>query len=220
MPFTIFGPGVQDSMSSRQLFPNRSVEKAEAVAPFPRIHGSEEEDGEEPGSRGGHHTLEDDNSHTSAGQRAVAAYAEVESPVQPEPVHCAADIMTAPVVTLNRTAPLEAASHMFREHRFRHIPILGEQGLLVGMLSERDLLRHAASQSQSQRPVGTVEGLMTNRVITTTPETRIRDMARVMYEHHLGALPVVNEHGMVRGIVTRGDILHTLIHKAPMELWA
>ena len=217
MPFTIFGPGVQDSMSSRQLFPNRTVEKTEPVAPYPRIHGSEEEDGRDPSDEappGDHHH----GAAPGAGQRAAAAYAEVESPREPEQVHSAVDIMTAPVVSLQRSAPLEAAARLFSSHSFRHVPILDEQNKLVGILSERDLLRHAASR----RLDGTtrVDALMADRVISATPGTAIREIARVMHEHHIGALPVVNEDGLVRGIVTRGDLLHTLIHRAPLELWA
>lgn len=215
MPFTIFGPGVQDSMSTRQLFPNRTVEQTQPTAPYPRIHGSEEEDGRDP-SDDTHHGGSGGGS-AGVGQRAVAAYAEAES-APPEPVYTAGEIMTAPVVTLSEKTPLEAARRLFRENSFRHVPIVDTAGQLVGILSERDTLRHAAERRGDDG--ATVARLMVDRVVTATPGTRIREVARVMYEQRLGALPVVTEDGTVRGIITRGDILRTLIHNAPLELWA
>ncbi len=96
--------------------------------------------------------------------------------------------------------------------------IVDAAGQLVGILSERDTLRHAAERREGDG--GGVARLMADRVVTATPGTRIREVARVMYEQRLGALPVVTEDAMVRGIITRGDILRMLIHNAPLELWA
>lgn len=212
MPFTVFGPGVQASMSARQLFPAQGVEDVEKVSPFPRIHGSEEAD---EGTEGWPLPPR----QRSRGQQARAAYSEAEHPTsEPERVQTAAEIMSSPVVTLNRDASVADAWELFRRRGFRHLPLLDGAGNLVGMLSDRDLLRQAAAIHGD--PQGAIDDLIAERVLTATPDTNIRDVARVMYEQHIGALPIVTINGDLRGIITREDILRTLIHSAPLELWA
>ncbi|MFW6191155.1 MAG: HPP family protein, partial [Thiohalospira sp.] len=162
MPFTVFGPGVQDQMSSRQLFPTRGVEDVEEVAPFPRIHGSEEAD---EGTEG----WPLPSRQRSRGQQARAAYGEAEHPsTEPERVETAAEIMSAPVATLNRDASVADAWEFFHRHSFRHLPILDDAGNLVGILSDRDLLRQAAAIHGD--PEGGIDQFIVERVLTATPD--------------------------------------------------
>ena len=130
----------------------------------------------------------------------------------------AVEIMSSPVVTLNRDASVADAWDLFRQRGFRHLPILAADNSLVGILSDRDLLRQAAAIHGNPR--GGIDSLIAERVLTATPDTSIRDVARVMYEQHIGALPIVTANGELRGIITREDILRTLIHTPPLELWA
>lgn len=212
MPFTVFGPGVQASMSARQLFPAQGVEDVGEVAPFPRIHGSEEAD---QGTEGWPLPPR----QRTRGQQARAAYGEAEHPsTEPERVETAAEIMSSPVVTLNRDASVADAWELFHRRGFRHLPILDPTGNLVAILSDRDLLRQASALQEN--PEGGLGDLIVERVLTATPDTSIRDVARVMYEHHIGALPIVTINGDLRGIITREDILRTLIRSASLELWA
>jgi acetoin utilization protein AcuB len=40
-----------------------------------------------------------------------------------------------------------------------------------------------------------------------------------MHQYHIGAIPILNEQQKIEGIVTRGDLLRTLMNQAPLELW-
>jgi len=60
---------------------------------------------------------------------------------------------------------------------------------------------------------------MTDRVLTAHPDTEIRTIARVLFEERIGAMPIVNEAGLPKGILTRSDILRTVMNQVPFELW-
>jgi CBS domain-containing protein len=135
-------------------------------------------------------------------------------PHEPEPAMLARQIMVSPVLTLRQDAPLGEARRMFREHRFRHIPILSADDKLVGILSDRDLLAHANDPAQAS-----IQPLINPRVLVATPETEIREIAGILFEQHIGAMPIINSSETLVGIVTRSDILRVLRNRAPLELW-
>lgn len=130
------------------------------------------------------------------------------------PALVAHQIMSAPVVTLHPRATLAEARALFRERRFRHVPILSAERRLVGIISDRDLLRHGATADD-----GPITPLITERVFAAVPDTEIHEIARALFEHHIGAMPVIDPEGHPEGIITRSDILRALINRAPVELW-
>ena len=60
---------------------------------------------------------------------------------------------------------------------------------------------------------------MAKRVLAAHPEAEIRLVAGVITGHRIGALPVINDADQLVGIVTRSDILRTLLHRPPLETW-
>lgn len=133
---------------------------------------------------------------------------------QLEPALLAEQIMTSPVVTLGREATMGEARNLFRERRFRHVPILSATQRLAGILSDRDLLHHLVDPDLSP-----IRALVTERVFAASPDTEIREIARVLFEHHIGSMPVIDPQARLVGIITRSDILRTLVNRAPLELW-
>jgi acetoin utilization protein AcuB len=134
--------------------------------------------------------------------------------------------MSAPVASLPPDVSLTAALDFIRTRRYRHVPVLSHDQNLLGILSDRDLLRKAAditatasNPAASPPAVLTVRDVMTTPVLTATPQAEIRQIARVLFEQHIGSMPVVSEHGRVVGMITRSDILRTLIKHAPLDLW-
>jgi CBS domain-containing membrane protein len=99
--------------------------------------------------------------------------------------------------------------------RIRHLPVLDDDGeQLVGIVSQRDLFRSALAKAlgygeSAQRKLldtFSVKEVMTTDVITTTPDTPLIEAARVLMEHKIGCLPVV-ENGRLVGILTEGDFV-------------
>lgn len=122
-------------------------------------------------------------------------------------------IMTREVWSLRPDDPLSRAEALITEKRFRHFPVI-EEGKLVGILSERDLLRAAlsttsGSSSRTQKEFLAairVEEVMIRDVVTITPEEDVKDAALTMLSGSIGCLPVV-EKGSVVGLVTESDVL-------------
>ena len=163
---------------------------------------------------------------SSKDQSAAKAYQEFSESTQPrQPAIQAKQIMTSPVFTLPPTTLLSEAWQAIKTNRFRHIPILSETGRLIGILSDRDLL-HATIQMAStsttknhRGPATSIEDIMIKNILSATPETEIRTIARIMFEERIGSMPLVDATEEVVGILTRSDILRTVVNEAPFELW-
>ena len=132
-------------------------------------------------------------------------------------------IMTTPVVTASIKATIEMVWTLFSKHHFHHLPVVDEKQQLIGIVSDRDLLRFATNR---QRNVGNhrVGEVMIQNVISATSNTEVRLIAEVMCRHAIGAVPIIgegdSEDSTVSGIVSRSDILRTLVNRTPLELWA
>jgi len=126
----------------------------------------------------------------------------------------AADIMSSPVFTILSNTSLTEVKSIFREHKFRHIPIVSQTNKLVGIISDRDFFGR-----KSDLDAVIVGDLMVTNILTARPETEIRDIAEVMIGHEIGCLPILDEVGTIVGIVTRGDILRAIVNHAPVEMW-
>lgn len=129
------------------------------------------------------------------------------------------DRMTRDPVTIRPDTSFQDALMLMRDHEFRRLPIVDPTGKLVGIVSERDLL-YASPSPASTLNVWEMNYLlerlligeiMTKEVITTTPETPLEDAARIMVEHKIGGLPVVDTDGTVIGVITETDIFTTFV---------
>jgi CBS domain-containing protein len=58
-----------------------------------------------------------------------------------------------------------------------------------------------------------VQDVMTAKVITFHPDDPVRDIARTMQEQRINRVPIVDEAGVLVGILTRGDIIHALAQR-------
>ena len=120
----------------------------------------------------------------------------------PIPVRVA-DIMTNATVTDSTVGSLsEAADLMWRQQTGSLVIV--DSGEIVGMLTERDVLRTIAIGKDVNSVV--VGDAMTRDVITTTPDTPVRDAARIMAQHWFRHLPVVDDGGRLVGIVSQRDV--------------
>lgn len=128
-----------------------------------------------------------------------------------------ADIMTANPVTVTPRNAIRTAINLMREGGFRRLPVV-DRHKLVGVITDRDLRRAANSPYVVREKwydnfildhieVGTC---MTPNPITIGPDDSVADAARLMRDHKIGGLPVV-QNGQLVGIVTETDLLDFLI---------
>lgn len=171
--------------------------------------------------------VEAQGEHTGGDRAALAARTAYQEHSRqeagPKPALVARDLMTSPVTTLPSDATLADTWSLMQRKGIRHIPVTSLHGTLVGMVSDRDLLRHAPelitradAGAASLKRLGTV---MANRVISGTPTTDLRDVARVMLDERIHALPILDSSRRPIGILTARDLLRGIATHGPLELW-
>jgi len=131
------------------------------------------------------------------------------------------EIMTdSPRTTRPDTLLRDAARELVRSG-IGALPVIEADGLLVGMLSERELMRHMLSlasingsiprpQSGIERQRRTVRDVMTRQVLCVSPDQPLAEVASLMTNKDVDRIPVVEE-GRLVGFLTRGDIVRKLI---------
>jgi CBS domain-containing protein len=131
-----------------------------------------------------------------------------------------ADIMTHNAVAVRKDARFKDIVQVMRARRFSAFPVLDDNNMVVGVVSEDDLLiregfrvpgsgrRFLLRHSDRAKADGlTAAELMTSPAITIRPEADVAQAARIMHTRHVKRLPVVTEAGRLVGIVSRVDLL-------------
>jgi CBS domain-containing protein len=126
------------------------------------------------------------------------------------------DLMQRDVATLEADDTLDLADDVMRLGRVRHFPIMAH-GELVGVLSQRDLYRAAASSllqlhydaSRAWLASVSVKAVMSTALHTIGPDRPIRDAVDMMLRERIGCLPVV-EDGKLVGLLSETDCLRHL----------
>jgi CBS domain-containing membrane protein len=124
------------------------------------------------------------------------------------------DVMSREVVTIERNQVLVVADDVMRLGRIRHLPVVDDDGNVVGLVSQRDLfhsglvkaLGYGARAKERALTTLAVKEAMTTEVVTTTSDTPLREAAALMLSRKVGCLPVVDE-GRLAGILTEGDFV-------------
>ncbi len=127
----------------------------------------------------------------------------------------AGDIMTRPVTTVGMDDSLETVRVLFEQVRFHHLLVVGEKRRLLGVISDRDLLKAVSpfvdTLSEMTRDRATLEKrvhqIMSRKPITVSRETSIADAAALLLEEGVSCLPVTSPEGEVEGVVTWKDLL-------------
>lgn len=120
------------------------------------------------------------------------------------------ELMSSIPRTIRAGQTVEHALHEMHSADIRHLPVVDDDDRLVGILSDRDLLRGAGTGQPKGRLVGDV---MTEDVATVRPETRACEATALMLDMKVGALPVVEVGAKVVGIITETDFLR-VAHRA------
>jgi acetoin utilization protein AcuB len=109
------------------------------------------------------------------------------------------------VVTLDHK--VQDCVDLMREHSIRHLPVVENQRL-VGLVTESDLREVFLASLVEDL---SIEGVMITEPLTVTPDTEIEDAAKLIYYHKIGGLPVVDDYGLVVGILTVADLVEAFI---------
>lgn len=144
-----------------------------------------------------------------------------------------ADVMTPSPIVVSPETPLHEVISILAENQMSGLPVVDENGILVGIVSETDLMWRESgvtpppyimlldsviylkNPSQYEKDIHKALGqtageVMTRHPHTITPDKRLPEAARLMHEKEVQRLPVVDSEGKVIGILSRGDIVRAL----------
>ena len=127
------------------------------------------------------------------------------------------DVMVRDPVTLNEGDHLDLADDLMALGRIRHLPV-ERDGVLVGVVSQRDLFRAAASSALRLRRTAQhtwlqkliVRDVMSAPPTTTATDADVRDAVQLMLDKRFGCLPVVSPEGRLVGLLSETDCLRVL----------
>ncbi len=209
MTFIVFDQGGRIETPWYDIFPPKTLQATEASTAS-RAIGQEDENKEGAAQSGVHPDL-------------TKHYQNLPDKAERSPITLASQIMSEPAIYISESLTLMDAWRAFAKHKFRHFAVTNTQQKLVGIVSDRDILLATSmlEGNSIQDPLRTqVKSVMNQRVLGAQSTTSIRHLAKAIHKHRVGALPIVNEHNQIIGMVTRSDILKALINEAPVELWA
>jgi CBS domain-containing protein len=135
------------------------------------------------------------------------------------------DVMSTQVVTVRPQARVKEAIQLLDDHRITAMPVVDDQGLLVGVVSEADLLRGALMPDRRTHEIPveiegrtntlTVSDVMTPRPMSVTADTDLAVAASVLVDRVIKSLPVLDD-GRVIGMVSRRDVIAVLARRDPL----
>lgn len=125
-----------------------------------------------------------------------------------------ADLMITDLITLKESDSLAKAKALMTEKNIRNLPVVDEDGRCLGMLTQREYLKHAfylvsqfgTQQLQKKEEQTPVRNAMNKDILTVDPSLSLKTAAEFFIENKYGSLPVV-ENGRVVGILSPIDFV-------------
>jgi len=126
--------------------------------------------------------------------------------------------MTPNPITIKPETSFQDALKLIRDKGIRRLPVVNEEGKLVGIVTEKDLLYASPSKATTLDiwelsyllSKLQVKDIMTKDVVTVSEDIPIEEAAKIMADRKVGGLPVMRDGGLV-GIITETDIFKILL---------
>ena len=125
------------------------------------------------------------------------------------------NIMTTPVGTVSMDDSVETIKEIFDHSSYHHLIVLGDDGKCAGVISDRDLLKNISpfigKMGERTSDVNCLKRrahqIMTRQLVAVRAHTSLRAAARVMLDHRISCLPVVDARKHCVGIITVRDLV-------------
>jgi len=114
------------------------------------------------------------------------------------------DLMSRDLITVGPDDPVELVASIMRWRRIRHLPVEDHRRRLLGLVSERSLLRLVACRPNQAT---TAADIMSRELITVTPKTPLYDAIALLKLHRVSCLPVVDDEFRAVGILSERDLI-------------
>lgn len=136
----------------------------------------------------------------------------------PQAVAQVRDIMSTPVKSVRPSAPLRQVWETLQQTGLHHLPVVDDEQHVLAIIADRDIMRQLLSKANIWQHE--VIRYASRPVICIRDHADIRQAADTLFRYRIGSLPVVDEQHRLVGLLTRSDILRTLSHYGPLQLWA
>ncbi|MEW6672431.1 MAG: CBS domain-containing protein [Thermodesulfobacteriota bacterium] len=129
--------------------------------------------------------------------------------------------MTRKVISIDKNADILEAKEKMAEHRIRHLPVVTKGNCLCGIVTDRDIRSAMPSsvledpnraKSQTRLKKIKVSEIMTKDPVTLSPQYTLQDALLLIQEKKVGAFPVVDEQGILKGILSTRDLMRAFIN--------
>jgi len=126
--------------------------------------------------------------------------------------------MTTKVITISKNADIFEAQKKMAEHNIRHLPVVEEDNTLIGIVTDRDIRsalpydlfkKDDFAEKKEKISALKVKDIMTEKPFSISPANTIEDALLLIQEKRVGAFPVVDEQGKLKGILSVRDLLRT-----------
>ncbi|HEY5500709.1 MAG TPA: CBS domain-containing protein [Candidatus Humimicrobiaceae bacterium] len=148
----------------------------------------------------------------------------------------AKDIMTKKVITINQDASIEELSNLLLDSKISGVPVIDNDGKIVGIATEGDIIIRDTDMhfpryfklldsiiylesltkfkdSLRKHLAIKVSEIMTSDIASCTAETSVEEIAGMMVEKKINRIPVLSADKKIEGIITRADIVKSMIIK-------
>jgi acetoin utilization protein AcuB len=134
--------------------------------------------------------------------------------------------MTRDVVTVSPDDEIATAQTLMARHRIRHLPVVAENDILVGIVTDRDIrsampsmvLSETEKDDERKRLTASkVKDIMTRSPVTVSPAQTLQDAILMMQKFKVGAFPVVDDEGRLKGIISIRDLMRAFVNVLGLE---
>lgn len=128
------------------------------------------------------------------------------------------NIMNTDLLTLSMDSPLSKAKELFESNNVHHLIITDDDGLLAGVMTDRDLYKHLSptvgTSQETHRDTALMQKklhqIMARNLVTTQAQKSLSNAVVLLYDNHISCLPVVDKQNKPIGIITWRDLLKVL----------
>jgi acetoin utilization protein AcuB len=160
-------------------------------------------------------TLNKQLEHPNKAHQKIQSYQKVKKVInEKSKAIFAHEIMSTPIHTMHEGQTISEAIEFLKRYHIHHIPILNEENLLCGIVSDRDILTNQAQPNLELRFV------MSSEVLTAKEKTLIYDIARVMYTEKISCVPIINDSQQLVGMITKTDLLKMFMNSYHLNVAA
>ena len=129
--------------------------------------------------------------------------------------------MATDLITIGPDLTIGEAKKIMSENSIRHLPVIDDKGLLIGIVTDRDMrdampstLKKKADYEKTLETIKNykIQDIMTRDLLTIYPYYTIQETLLVIQKKKVGALPVVDEEGRLKGILSTRDLLTAFVN--------